>query len=46
MKERWVTKCTDRECVYHETFVSNPGFEECLFCGDRRECRPSLEEGA
>lgn len=35
-KEKWVTKCVDRECDYHESFVSHAGFEECIHCGHER----------
>ena len=44
--EHWVTKCTDEPCVYHETFVKNPGYEECIHCGDRRhiELHPEAVE--
>jgi hypothetical protein len=37
MKERWVTKCEDGKCDYHETFVRNPGHEECIHCGHVRK---------
>jgi len=36
-EERWVTKCKDEPCIYHEAFVHNPGYEECIHCGDARK---------
>jgi len=41
-KERWVTKCPDGKCEYHEAFVHNPGHEECIHCGDVRPCPSSF----
>ena len=44
--EEWVTKCEDEPCVYHECFVSHPGYEQCIHCGDlrRMEFRPEVVE--
>lgn len=42
--ERWVTKCEDEPCIYHECFVSHPGYEECIHCGDRRHMELHPEE--
>ena len=38
--ERWVTKCTDEPCVYHEHFAGDKaGTEECIHCGDVRRTK-------